>query len=356
MPPKLTQEQAEAKVKSVKNGEYELNSRYEKASGAVELRHGPCGGIIRVTFKGFTDEGKGQCRTCTSRTRPDREPHLTESSIVKKLESREIEYVEGLTRSHAKASFRCRICSNTFTARPHDVLRGSNCPRCAGERRGSHLRGLDVLGNALRSAGFDSDYEWLEGYSGSNKDKHLIRHKKCAREYRTRPNDVQQGYGCPFCSDRFISNNFKKLMAALGDAEVRFEREMTFPDCVSSSGNPLRFDIWVPEFSILVEYDGEQHFGRTSAYTNYFSEESSRKTKINDRIKNSWVEKHAVSLLRLHYMVSGPLICKVVRAIADNNLEALERLARSFTLWFSRLDRDYVVCEEEYYELGTVEQ
>lgn len=42
---------------------------------------------------------------------------------------------------------------------------------------------------------------------------------------------------------------------------VSFEKEKTFIDCVNPKTNfLLRFDFYLPDYNIIIEYDGEQHF------------------------------------------------------------------------------------------------
>ena len=55
-----------------------------------------------------------------------------------------------------------------------------------------------------------------------------------------------------------------KIEEILTAAGLRFQEEYSFPDLVSSSGRPLRFDFAVfddeGELDFLIEYQGIQHY------------------------------------------------------------------------------------------------
>ena len=46
----------------------------------------------------------------------------------------------------------------------------------------------------------------------------------------------------------------------LNDCEVEFEMQKSFKDLLSDSNRVLRFDFYIPEYNVLVEIDGIEHF------------------------------------------------------------------------------------------------
>ena len=61
-----------------------------------------------------------------------------------------------------------------------------------------------------------------------------------------------------------------KIEEILQEAGLHFEEEYIFPDLVSSSGRPLRFDFAVFEdngdIDFLIEYQGIQHYEPKSKF------------------------------------------------------------------------------------------
>ena len=64
-----------------------------------------------------------------------------------------------------------------------------------------------------------------------------------------------------------------KIEEILQQAGLEFEEEYSFPDLVSSSGRPLRFDFAVfddnGDLEFLIEYQGIQHYEAKSKFGGY---------------------------------------------------------------------------------------
>ena len=93
-----------------------------------------------------------------------------------------------------------------------------------------------------------------------------------------------------------------KIEDILRDSGLYFEQEYSFPDLVSSSGHPLRFDFAIYRRGQLVgllEYDGEPHFLYSSHFNKTFSKFMYRKEC--DRKKNGYALSHKIPLYRIPY-------------------------------------------------------
>lgn len=87
----------------------------------------------------------------------------------------------------------------------------------------------------------------------------------------------------------------------LRENHINFEREKTFKDCKNLQS--LKFDFYLLDYNLLIEYDGEQHF-KISRFGNKSIEEATemlKKQKENDNIKNNWCKENNISLLRIPY-------------------------------------------------------
>lgn len=51
-----------------------------------------------------------------------------------------------------------------------------------------------------------------------------------------------------------------KIKQSLEELKIPFIKEKTFPELVSDNNVPLRFDFYLPQYNLIIEYDGEQHF------------------------------------------------------------------------------------------------
>lgn len=85
----------------------------------------------------------------------------------------------------------------------------------------------------------------------------------------------------------------------LTDSKIDFKSE----HIVWISDNYYRFDFYLPQYNLFIEYDGEQHYKPVRHY-NQSDEEiksSFKKTQEHDRIKNLYCEENNINLLRIPY-------------------------------------------------------
>ena len=80
--------------------------------------------------------------------------------------------------------------------------------------------------------------------------------------------------------------------------DISFEQEAIFDDLRSETGKHLRFDFFLPEYDILIEYDGQQHFKPVSIMG---GERWHELCKRNDALKNEWAKKKGMLLIRIPY-------------------------------------------------------
>ena len=88
------------------------------------------------------------------------------------------------------------------------------------------------------------------------------------------------------------------IASLLRAAHVKFEREKTYPDLHGKRNVPLRFDFYLPDYQIHIEYDGIQHYQQISQFTNYKGYLAARE---RDRKKNSYCLARSLKLYRIPY-------------------------------------------------------
>ena len=106
-----------------------------------------------------------------------------------------------------------------------------------------------------------------------------------------------------------MSKGEKKVHDFLISENVEFFREYYFTSCYSPISNRLLyFDFWIPEYNLVIEYDGEYHY----------SKDKTENQKVNDFTKNAYCAKNHINLLRIKYTDFDniePLICQKVDKI-----------------------------------------
>lgn len=259
------------------------------------------------------------------------------------------------------------VCGNEYMVRPTKFLQGNRCPACSVRKSKTteeFFKNVEILG--------EGDYQVLTPYK-THKEKVIMKHVSCGREYEVRPTNFMQGsrclhcYGtqkkthedfllqvldegkreyqllstyknartnvqlrhevcgheynvrpdkflagvrCPNCSSSKGEHFVAKLLEKIG---LLFESEVSFPEC--KNVKPLRFDFGVKDekgnLVFLIEYDGVQHFKENS----YFGGRTGYIRRLkNDRIKSNFAKEKGIPLLRIRYDQKSPekLLLKVI--------------------------------------------
>jgi len=106
-------------------------------------------------------------------------------------------------------------------------------------------------------------------------------------------NRINGHTGCPVCRS---SHGEKYILDVLLDLELMYIREQTFSDCKYKA--LLRFDFYLPDFNLCIEFDGIQHFEPVSFFGGKIGYELIR---IKDKIKDQYCLKHGLRLIRIPY-------------------------------------------------------
>ena len=97
-----------------------------------------------------------------------------------------------------------------------------------------------------------------------------------------------------------------KICDILNMAGLAYQEEYSFPDLVSSSGRPLRFDFAVfddnGDIDFLIEYQGIQHYEAKSKFGGYVG---LRKQQYNDMQKRIYCKKNNIILIAIPYTDEG---------------------------------------------------
>ena len=90
-----------------------------------------------------------------------------------------------------------------------------------------------------------------------------------------------------------------KIANLLTENNIYYEQQKTFDDCRNpNTGYPLRFDFYLPNHNILIEYDGIQHSQSTGGWS---SSDALLNTKFRDAIKTKWCKEKGLKLIRISY-------------------------------------------------------
>lgn len=95
---------------------------------------------------------------------------------------------------------------------------------------------------------------------------------------------------------RIVSVGEIKISKHLVKLGIKYKREKTFRSCVNPATKcPLRYDFYLPDYKLLIEFDGNHHKYRMKGSSNKdFVEQRKR-----DLIKDKWAKSSGYQLLRI---------------------------------------------------------
>lgn len=101
------------------------------------------------------------------------------------------------------------------------------------------------------------------------------------------------GIGCPRCSE---SKGEKEIFNYLVQRGIVFETQKTFEGCHYKK--KLRFDFYLPEHNLCIEYDGKQHFEPIKYYG---GQKGLEIIQTKDNIKVDFCKSNNINLLRIRF-------------------------------------------------------
>ena len=272
-----------------------------------------------------------------------------EKFYVKNENAENIEILGEYINSRTKIKCKCKIDGYEWEATPNNLLNGTGCHKCkSNKEKKTHKEfinelkeindDIEILGEYVNNrtkikckCKIDG-YEWkttpnhllhgqgcpkcsrharktteefinelkqinddieVLGEYINDKTKIKVRCKKDRHEWKATPNNLLSGYGCPKCN---ASEGEKKIAKYLDSRNIEYKQQYKFNDCRSK--NKLPFDFYIPSKNIAIEYDGRQHY----EIIDYFDGlDGFIDTKVRDTIKTVYCKENNIKLIRIPY-------------------------------------------------------
>ena len=200
-----------------------------------------------------------------------------------------------------------------FSVTVHNFLRGRGCPKCKNKRisQSETKTTEEYIEQVKKIHGDDYDYSELK-YIGANKDVYIICHK---RDY----NGIEHGgfwqkatvhlmgCGCSKCAKSKLETSFREICDVYN---IHYKNDY------KDNFDGLRNDFYLPDYNVIVECQGIQHFRPTR-----FGGISEERAKIcleymisNDIKKYNIANKLGI---KIYYFISSKIFSK---EFLDNNL------------------------------------
>lgn len=186
--------------------------------------------------------------------------------------------------SYTKIDVKCKKCGYEWTMLPSNILKGRGCPKCANNIKKTtedFIKEMSLVNNEI---------EIMSQYNGAS-IKIDYRCKKCGNIWSAKPTHLLEGHGCPNCLQ---STGERTIKSILDKYDIKYIRQQKFDDLTGVKGGKLSFDFYLPDYNLLIEYQGSQHY--------YLSGYMGGIDKFNYQVKNDEIKREYVNLKNINYL------------------------------------------------------
>lgn len=191
---------------------------------------------------------------------------------------------------------KCNLCNKEKKYNIHQLLRNTSMCHCKNE----------LLFKEKSSKMYNSEFEYISGYKNI-KSSVTFRHIKCGKLFNIRASHfLYDGCSCTRCRTYKNEEKIKEILELKG---ISFIPQKTFDNCKNIQ--KLQFDIFIPIFNLVIEYDGEGHFRPI-----FSSKDDFNMAVLRDSIKEKFVKENKINILRIPYWRKdsiGTIIDEVIK-------------------------------------------
>lgn len=199
------------------------------------------------------------------------------------------------------------ICSvhGYFLQVPSVHMSGNGCRLCANEKIGKSIAQPEETRRKIEDKNGHKliiiDERPLR--TGFNDLK--VQCKKCQKKMTfTCSNLILQEVECKFCGMKSRGErNIKRFLERNG---IKYKSQKTFSDCINpKSKQPLRFDYYLEELNICVEFDGVHHFKEEEYFGGnkpaWYSKMDYENIKFRDELRDNYCKENGIKMIRIPY-------------------------------------------------------
>ena len=232
-----------------KNPEIVLLGTYINSRSKIKFRCLKCGNEWE-TVPHTLVSGHG-CTKC-SRKQQRKKTKKTNEQFLKELKKicPNVFPLEEYINAQTKIKCKCVKCGNEWETKPNWLLSGHSCSKCAHKNGGKKIR-LTNKEFLKKIKEKNIPIIPLENYELSSK---AIRCecKICGHIWKTNPNSLLSGSGCPKCN-RIFQTSFP-------EQAIYYYFKKFFPDTINGYREGFKnteLDIYIPNLQMAIEYDGK---------------------------------------------------------------------------------------------------
>ena len=222
---------------------------------------------------------------------------FTNEDVDRKLEGRNIKRLDDYKNIHLKIRWECMLCKFIWTVSADNILsKKGSCPFCNVDRKN------DVNGRRRKLTNEDIDKR-LSNRNIQRLDDYINSYTKinwkcliCDYKWLSKPAVViSSECGCPKCNTP--GYNEKLMYSILSNNKIDYEMQYSIRS-IDNTFPPYRFDAYLPERKIAIEYNGKQHYEATKFGSKY-TEQDFAKQIARDQFIRYICKQHSITLIEI---------------------------------------------------------
>lgn len=230
---------------------------------------------------------KSGCPLCYGRIKKTSEQFITQ---VKQLHGDVFTFERtNYVGDGVKVTITCKQHGD-FTPTPSNILQGSGCPACALEEASKRNRKDQNLFIEQASKLHFNKYDYSLVEYKNSASPIIITCPKHGNFNQLPTVHLDQRCGCPRCTSLRGEMEVQEYLQTLN---LRFNQQQMFNECRDK--RRLKFDFFLPDHGILIEYNGLQHY-RTVPLLKY-SKQALLDIKRKDEIKQQFAKEKGLHLI-----------------------------------------------------------
>lgn len=253
---------------------------YTKASGPIKYKCLDCGTEYNKNRANHLYENKTLCSKCYSgKTSQLREKFLSYNGTYFQLLDDPNKPI------NQKFHIRCLKCNREYDYKIQmSILNGFSCRYCG-------KNGSPVLQEEYEARLFKITDEFKVIKYKNITSSMTIQHK-CGYIFSCLPTNFLKSANCPKCHSRRSAGE-KRIANWLEKNKFDFEEQKQFKDLGAK-----KYDFFLPQFNLLIEYQGEQH---VRPIEHFGGQEKFEMQRANDLLKKQYALQHGYQFLEIFY-------------------------------------------------------
>lgn len=186
----------------------------------------------------------GQCPKCRNEY-----THTTKGFVeLAKQCNDKVDVIGEYNNKLTKVKVRCKKCNYEWYVLPNAILKNGGCPKCN--------RKIITTEEFQKTVEKVNPYIKIVGEYTKGHNKIECMCKRCGKTWEVEARRLTESRACPYCCR---SKGELRISNYLDENQITYIPQKIYDDLYGTGGGHLSYDFYLPDFNLLIEYQGELH-------------------------------------------------------------------------------------------------